>query len=96
MFSFRNHDDIEPFKAPLRDPNNPQAINCDPDNCPTFGSGPDLKITSNANQIAHSMARIGQIYQPPPGYDLGLAKTESLLAGGLYFIPVEVEVLYLQ
>ena len=87
MFSFLNHDDIQPFKAPLKRPNDPQAINCDPKNGPTFGSGPDLKIASNANQGAHSMARIGQGYQPPTGYGSDFV---------IYFIPEEVEVLYLE
>ena len=91
MFSFRNNDDISPFKAPLKNPNDPKAINCDPNNGPTFGSGPDLKIASNANQVPKSMAKIDQGYQPPKSYDF-----DSLLAGNLYFIPQEVEVLYLE
>ncbi|XP_028403382.1 uncharacterized protein LOC114526080 [Dendronephthya gigantea] len=97
LFSFRNNDNLPPFKLPLKDPNSRDAILARKDSGPTFGHGPDLSIfDKNVNfKTYESYANPGYIYQVPPGYTAGENKTRALLAGSLIFTPAEVEVLYL-
>jgi hypothetical protein len=84
-----NHDDLPPFKSPLKDESDVTVI--------YRGSGPwfgfDLYIISSAWSSAYS--NLGDSFQPPPGYTFNHSNTQSLLAGSHYFIPAEIEVLYL-
>ena len=92
LFSLRNNDNLQPFKLPLKDENNVQAIFPRRDFGPTFGGGSmtfQLLISNNARSYSHSFALIGDVYQPPDVY------RQTLLAGSERFKPSEVEVLYL-
>ena len=99
LFSLRNNDNLPPFMSPLINPNDTNAIFRNTDSGPRFGIGPDLTIADKTLDLAtlraQNVANIGFSYQAPPGYIYGESRTQSLLAGSLYFIPVEVEVLYL-
>ena len=91
LFSLRNNDNLQPFKLPLKDENNAQAISRRSDGGPTFG-GPmtfQLLISDNARSNENSLALNGDVYQPPDAY------RKTLLAGSEGFKPSEVEVLYL-
>ena len=93
MFGFGNG---KSFKAPLKDPNDWQAIYRYSGDGPTFGVyRHDLYIADNAGSNADSYTDFGYTYQAPLGYPYGAANTSSLLAGSKYFTPSEVEVLYL-
>jgi hypothetical protein len=94
LFSLRNKDNLQSFKAPLKNEDN-EAILRKGDYAPTFGSSGSfqLLICNNARSDARSYtvsARdAGNIYQPPAAY------SETMLAGSEIFKPSEVEVLYL-
>ena len=92
LFSLRNNDDLGPFKAPLKNESDTNAIL-------RYGSfGPcfdQLWIVDNAGLTSYSSADFGNRYQVPPGYTNDEPNTNSLLAGSLFFTPSEVEVLYL-
>ena len=94
MFSLRNHDDLSPFKAPLKDENNDKAIYRDSGFGPVFGDD-DLVVGNNIGSHAVSFTDFGESFQPPPGYIRNNPKTQSLLAGSHYFTPAEIEVLHL-
>ena len=89
LFSLRNNDDLPPFKAPLKSENAQNAIYRASGYGPTFGTGHDLRISSN------SFTNFGHSYQLPSGYVHGGSKTHSLLAGSYNFKHPQVEVLYL-
>ena len=91
LFSLRNNDNLPPFKLPLKDENNVQAILPRSDYGPTFGSYTtyQLLIRDNARSNEYSLALIGDVYQPPDAY------RQTLLAGSERFKPSEVEALYL-
>ena len=96
LFSLRNNDNLPPFKSPLKNENDASEIYpCIFGHGPLFGRGYDLYIGNNARSIIVSKANIGVTYEAPPGYTQNKQKTQSLLAGSLYFTPSEVEVLYL-
>ena len=99
LFSLCNNDNLPPFNLPLINPNDTGAMLRNTDSGPNFGIGPDLsiadKIVDQATNRALNVANIGHSYQTPSGYTKNERKTQSLLAGSLYFTPVEVEVLYL-
>ena len=86
IFSLRNNDNHSPFKAPLKDENDGKAIYRQNGFGPTFGWYYDLHIADNAGSIAYSYAHFGHTYQPPSG------PTNTWT---YYFIPSEIEVLYL-
>ena len=90
LFSLRNDDNLQPFKLPLKDKNNVQAILPRRDYGPTFGISTtfQLLISDNA-RYENSFALIGDVYQPPDAY------RQTLLAGSEVFKPSEVEVLYI-
>jgi hypothetical protein len=94
LFSLGNNDDLPPFKAPLKDENSSSAIFQLPGDGPIFGQGNDLMI-SITGSTRKSFTYFGVTYQAPPGYAIGEAKTQSLLAGSYEFTPTEVEVLSL-
>ena len=93
MFSLRNNDDLPPFKAPLKDENDGMAIYRQNGIGPTFGGGHDFYIADHA--VSNSYTNFGDTYQPPSGYTFGQTNTASLLAGSYFFIPSEIEVLYI-
>jgi hypothetical protein len=94
LFSLRNNDDLDPFKAPLKKENHDEAIHRMDSYGPCFGD--DLCIDNNALTTGSSSTDFGYAYQLPTGYTYGQPKTEKLLAGSMYnFSPSEVEVLYL-
>ena len=95
MFSLRNNDNLEPFKAPLRDQDDMHAIRRETGNGPIFGGGHDLNIANNAGSNYYSFANLGSSYQSPPGYNFSEDNTKSMLAGSYNFQPSEIEVLYL-
>ena len=91
LFSLRNNDDLPPFKASLKDENHSFAIERKPNKGPVFGY--DLIMMENEDK--YSGADFGLTYQAPSGYESGVTKTQSLLAGSASFTPTEVEVLSL-
>jgi hypothetical protein len=95
MFSLLNNDDLEPFKAPLKNQNDGRAIRRKSGKGPIFGSGHDLEIGGNAGSNSDSFASFGASYQSPSGYTYGQDNAKSLLAGSFNFQPSEIEVLYL-
>jgi hypothetical protein len=54
---------------------------------PTFGSGHDLKIVSNANSNTGSYCNLGNTYTVPPGGDM-----HAFFTGARYFQVAEYEV----
>ena len=99
LFSFRNNDNLPPFKSPFYDTTETNAIFPKANTGPRFGIGPDLALNyvmvDPVKNIVVNVAKLGGSYQPPCGNTKSESKTESLLAGSLYFTPAEVEVLYL-
>ena len=95
MFSLRNNDNLGPFKAPLRDQHDGNAIRREGSNGPIFGAGYDLTIADDAGSNHNSFANFGASYQSPPGYNYREDNTKSLLAGSYNFQPSEIEVLHL-
>ena len=92
IFSLRNNDDLQPFKAPMKYENYGTAIFRNNGFGPTFGW--DLHIADHAGSNTNSYTHFGYNYQPPTGYTFGHSNTASLLAGSYHFIPSEIEVLY--
>jgi hypothetical protein len=86
---------MQPFKCPIINGRNGNAIYCNSSYGAIFGSGNDLAIHNNANsnQNSNSM-NLGNTYQPPPGYQCGTQQTQSLFAGSKNFTPTEIEVFY--
>ncbi|XP_028416458.1 uncharacterized protein LOC114540535 [Dendronephthya gigantea] len=97
LFSFRNNDDLAPFKSPLKNSSDKNAIQRNKKSAVKFGTGPDFSIAdeTNSQKTYECYANLGFTYQPPSGYFFGESKTQSLLAGSLVFTPAKVEVLYL-
>ena len=95
LFSLPNNDNLAPFKAPLKDEKDYQAIFRWDAFGPRFGRGIDLHIASDAKSNTDSQTRFGNSYQAPSGYTPDQTNTQSLLAGSLTFTPSEIEVLYL-
>ena len=87
LFSLRNGDDLQPFKAPLKNEDDQYAIQRHADYGPTFGGGYDLAIKIGKQ----SSSFFDYSYQAPNT----TAKKRYLLAGSEYFKPEEIEVLYL-
>ena len=90
VFSLKNKDDLQPFKAPVYQ-NSDTAFWDGPGYSLYFGNSADLSISENANLNTNSYTNFGSTYQPPPGYTYGNANTQALLAGTYYFTPSEVE-----
>ena len=88
LFSLLNHDDLPPFRALLTDDRRP-VIYRDVKYGPSFGE--DLRIGN-----IKSLTNFGDCFQTPSGYAFQESATQSLLAGSLYFEPVEIEVLYMK
>ena len=93
LFSLRNHDDLKPFKAPLKK-DDIAAIYRARENGPDFGF--DFFICNNAASILYSSTDFGKAFQLPSGYTYNQTNTKALLAGSYYFSPAEVEVLYIK
>ena len=87
LFSLRNDEDLPPFKAPLKDENDDDAIQCNPNSGPSFGGGYDLDITFTGKSSSY----LDYTYQAPTA----AVNKYYLLAGRDYFVPEEIEVLYL-
>ena len=94
LFSLRNPNNMQPFKCPIINGKNSNAIYCSPSYGATFGGGHDLRIANNANTNQSSYSNLGNTYQPPARYQSGTQQTQSLFAGGYNFTPTEVEVFY--
>ena len=95
LFSLKNKDNLEPFKAPVYQYSD-FAMRPRSNSGPTFGRGYDLYISNNANITTSSYANLSYTYQPPPGYSYNATNTKALLVGTEHFTPSDVEVLYLQ
>ena len=85
---------MQPFKCPIINGKNGNAIYCNSSYGATFGGGNDLCIYNNANANQHSYSNLGNTYQPPAGHQQGTQQTKSLFAGNYNFTPTEVEVFY--
>ena len=85
---------LQPFKCPIINGKNSNAIYCSPWNGPTFSGVADLYIANNANTNQSSHSNLGATYQPPPGYQYNTSQTQSLFAGSHNFTPTEIEVFY--
>ena len=100
LFCLKNKANMRPFKCPVKDRQNGEAICCYHDHGAVFGGcgrggrggGHDLFISSNANRNQLSSSNLGNTYQPPAGFVPGDLKTQSLLAGSHEFTPSEIEV----
>ncbi len=91
IFSLRNRENRPPFKAPLKNQNDGNAIRAYPSYGPTFGRAHDLYISNNAASNTASHTFFGITYQFPSG----VRKSFTILAGTKHFSPSEVEVFYL-
>ncbi len=91
IFSLRNKENLPPFKAPLKDQNDGQAIYGGSNYGPAFGGGHDLLIFGNATANILSYTKLGTTYQAPSG----VSDRFTILAGTYYFSPSEVEVFHL-
>ena len=98
LFSLRNNDDLPPFNLPLIDPVSLNAVFRHNNSGPRFGVGPDITIADGTLFVntTSNVVNLGYSYQAPPGYTNGESNTQSLLAGSLFFTPVEVEMLLLK
>jgi hypothetical protein len=85
---------MQPFKCPIINGENGNAIYCHPSYGAIFGGGNDLHICSNANSNQSSYSNLGATYQPPPGYQYNTQQTQSLFAGSKNFTATEIEVFY--
>ena len=94
LFSLRNPNNMQPFKCPIINGKNSNAILCNSSYGATFGGGRDLVIFNNANTNQNSYSNLGVTYQPPAGYQYNTPQTQSLFAGSKNFKPTEIEVFY--
>ena len=85
---------MQPFKCPIINGKNGNAIYCNPSYGAAFGGGHDLYICNNANANQNSYSNLGNTYQPPAGYQQSTQQTQSLFAGNYNFTPTEIEVFY--
>jgi hypothetical protein len=85
---------MQPFKCPIINGQNGNAIHCGSSYGALFGGGHGLYISSNANSNQSSFSNLGATYQPPPGYQHGTQQTQALFAGSRNFTPTEIEVFY--
>ena len=88
LFSLRGSKN-EPFKSPLFR-NYYNAIYDHPGYGPSFGTGPDLRLSDNCHTSKTSYSRLGDAYKVPSGYTANTA-----LAGSEYFYCDDYEVFYL-
>ena len=86
---------MQPFKCPIMNGKNGNAIYCYPLYGATFGGRRDLVIYNDANTNQNSYSDLGYTYQPPAGYQYGTPQTMSLFAGSYNFTPTEIEVFLL-
>ncbi|XP_028392186.1 E3 ubiquitin-protein ligase TRIM33-like [Dendronephthya gigantea] len=94
LFSLKNKENMRPFKCPIKDGENDRAISCHRDWGAVFGGGNDLFISTHANICQSSYSKLGDTYQPPPGYKPGAPETRALLAGSCKLTPSEIEVFH--
>ena len=92
IFSFRNKENLSPFKAPLKDENTPNAIFAYNSYGPTFGSY-DIYISNDAASNTNSYTNFNIYYPVPSGQVSDTSCT--ILAGTYYFQPSEIEVFYM-
>ena len=85
---------MQPFKCPIINGKNGNAIYCHPSYGATFGGSHDLYIANNANTNQNSHSYLGNTYQKLAGYQSDTPQTQSLFAGGHNFTPTEIEVFY--
>ena len=85
---------MQPFKCPIINGKDGNAICCHPLNGARFGAGCDLIIYDNANTNQNSYSNLGYTYQPPAGYQYGTPQTRSLFADSYKLTPTEIEVFY--
>jgi hypothetical protein len=92
IFSLRNKENLPPFKAPLKNQNDGNAIYAYPSYGPIFGNSGTIYIYDNAASNTNSQAgNFGSSYQSPSGVN----DRSTILAGTTSFSPSEVEVFYL-
>ena len=85
---------MQPFKCPIINGKNGNAVCCNSSFGATFGGGHDLIIYNNANTNQKSFSNLGYTYQPPAGYQYNTQQTKPLFAGSRNFTPTEIEVFY--
>ena len=88
IFSLSNKEDLKPFKSKVSRPE--YAIDRYSGG-PTFGDGPDLHITNQANSYRRSYTNFGSSYSVPSG----VTDRYTILAGSSFFTPDDWEVFYL-
>ena len=66
---------MQPFKCPIINGKNGNAIYCNPSYGAVFGGGHDLVIADNANTNQNSNINLGNTYQPPAGYQYSTPQT---------------------
>jgi hypothetical protein len=93
IFSLRNKENLPPFKAPLKDQNDPDTIYAETSYGPTFGNGHDFQAINDfdASWNKGSHTNFNQSYQAPSGVN----DTNTILAGTKYFQPSEIEVFHI-
>ena len=86
---------MQPFKCPIINGKNGNAIYCDLSYGAIFGGGLDLVISNNANTNQGSQSfNPGYTYQLPAGYQWGTPQTRLLFAGSGNFTPTESKLKY--
>jgi hypothetical protein len=91
IFALRNKENLPPFKAPLKDQDDPYAISARTRAGPIFGKRHDIHIYSDAGSNTNSHTNFNQSYQAPSG----VSDASTILAGTQYFQPSEIEVLHI-
>jgi hypothetical protein len=87
----RNNENLPPFKAPLKNQTDGEAIKAFPNSGPSFGKPTDLRIYDNAASNAKSVTYFGSSYKPPSD----VSDRKTILAGSQLFIISQIEVYYL-
>jgi len=92
LFSFKNHDNLKPFKAKVMIKKIVYAVFNNGGYLPTFGGGHDIHIANNAGSNTNSYSNLFHSYIQVLDYSAGSTKAMNLLAGSRNFQPNELEV----
>ena len=88
---------MQPFKCPIINGKNGNAIYCDGSKGASFGEGKDLDIGEYRYHQWPCSSLLGATYQyqPPDRYhQYNTPQTQTLFVGKQMFIPTEIEVFY--
>jgi len=87
LYSLKNHAGIGPVKMPIKSDMTRRAVSHNSRYGPSFGSGSDLFISSNANESPSSSSAIGNTYELPAN-----CADKYFLTGSRTFTVLEYEV----